>query len=657
MNRLKNENSPYLLQHAENPVDWYPWGEEAFSRAVREDKPVFLSIGYSSCHWCHVMERESFSDGDIAEILNRAFICVKVDREERPDVDSVYMSACQAMIGSGGWPLTIITTPKKEPFFAGTYFPRRGRDGMPGLEEVLLAVEERWRDDRSGLLEQGRHIVAFVRGQNREEGGGEARPELLLKRGEAYFRQSFDAENGGFGYAPKFPSPHNLLFLLREGGETNRKMAEKTLVQMYRGGIFDHVGGGFCRYSTDERWLIPHFEKMLYDNALLLMAYAQAFRETGNPLYAQVADRVVRYVLRELTDEEGGFYCSQDADAEGREGAYYVFTPDEIRGVLGKGRGETFCRHFDISERGNFEGKNVPNLLRTAEYAEKMEEYLFLKLYRYRGVRLRLFRDDKVLTGWNGLMIAALSRASRLLGRPEYLEASRRAADFVWENLYADGRLLNVWRKGRTGGAAVLDDYAFYCWGLLECYAADFDASHLKRAKEIGGRLLELFFDEREGGCWLSAEDGEQLFVRLKETYDGAIPSGNSAALLVMRKLAVFTGEKRWREAEEKQRRFLLERNAAVPQGSGCFLWQLAEEKRNGGMLVCTAAEASAVSRRELIQMDLDVLVKTEQNADMLTEVAPYLAGYPIPEKGALYYYCDESGCHPPADSLKKIKR
>ena len=446
MNHLNHEKSPYLLQHAENPVDWYPWCDEAFALAAERDIPIFLSIGYSTCHWCHVMAHESFEDPEVAEILADGFVAVKVDREERPDIDSVYMSVCQAMTGSGGWPLTIIMTPDKKPFFAGTYFPKHNRFGSPGLIELLNAVSDKWAANRKSLLEQSDVVVDFLKA--REAAGSSAGgrtgsgddstdnaaadsgaqnqtdPCALIEGGLAYFTKTFDKKNGGFGASPKFPSPHNLLFLMGQKGRKGEKyltMAEKTLEQMYRGGIFDHIGGGFSRYSTDEKWLVPHFEKMLYDNALLLLTYSQAWQETGSSLYRYVAERTAAYVKRELTDPEGGFYCGQDADSDGAEGKYYVFTPEEIRSLLHLEPAASFCARYDITPGGNFEGKSIPNLLSADNWTALPDEDLLRILQEYRLERTVLHRDDKVLTSWNGLMIAALAKSARQLKNAEFL--------------------------------------------------------------------------------------------------------------------------------------------------------------------------------------------------------------------------------------------
>ncbi len=595
MNHLKYEKSPYLKQHAENPVDWYPWCEEAFALAEERDLPVFLSIGYSTCHWCHVMAHESFEDAEIAKILNEHFISVKVDREERPDIDSVYMRACQAMTGSGGWPLTILMTPDKKPFFAGTYFPKHGRFGQPGLSSLLNAVSEKWHTDKAALLSQGAQVTAFLKQQAAAsetlQQSAQADPRSTIEEALSYFVKTFDRKNGGFGGSPKFPSPHNLLFLMAQKGRKGDKylsMAEKTLTQMYLGGIFDHIGGGFCRYATDDAWLVPHFEKMLYDNALLLLSYSQCWYETGVTLYRTVADKIATYILRELTDSAGGFYCGQDADSDGEEGKYYVFTPEEIRTVLHLAPAASFCAQYDITPQGNFEGKSIPNLLYTKDRGLLPDEDVLRILYEYRLERTALHKDDKILTGWNGLAIAAFAKAARQLKKADYLEAALAACEFVWTHLQEDGKVLARWRNGHAAYAGTLDDYAFFLWGLLECYNTTWNPLFLKRANQLGRTMLDLFFDAEEGGCYLYAKDSEQLFMRPKETYDGALPSGNAVAAFVMKKLAFFTGASIWDEAADKQCRYMDHICKDFPAGHGFYLWMASRALWEEEQLICT---------------------------------------------------------------------
>lgn len=685
MNHLNHEKSPYLLQHAENPVDWYPWCDEAFTLAAEKDIPIFLSIGYSTCHWCHVMAHESFEDPEVAEILADGFVAVKVDREERPDIDSVYMSVCQAMTGSGGWPLTIIMTPDKKPFFAGTYFPKHNRFGSPGLIELLNAVSDKWAANRKSLLEQSDVVVDFLKAQEaagRSAGGrtgsgddsadnaaadsgaqNQIDPCALIEGGLAYFTKTFDKKNGGFGASPKFPSPHNLLFLMGQKGRKGEKyltMAEKTLEQMYRGGIFDHIGGGFSRYSTDEKWLVPHFEKMLYDNALLLLTYSQAWQETGSSLYRYVAERTAAYVKRELTDPEGGFYCGQDADSDGAEGKYYVFTPEEIRSLLHLEPAAAFCARYDITPGGNFEGKSIPNLLSADNWTALPDEDLLRILQEYRLERTVLHRDDKVLTSWNGLMIAALAKSARQLKNAEFLEAALTCCNFLLKNLHrGDGSLFARWRQGHQAFDGTLDDYAFFCWGLLECYSTTFNPYYLQQADFIGRKMLELFFDDADGGCYLYGKDSEQLFIRPKETFDGAVPSGNSVAALVMKKLAFFTGEAVWEQAYAKQSAFMQSKCREQAAGHSFYLWVLNEELSEDGQLICAMNEMESLPPEtlcELWNLDMDILLKTPETQELLHQISPYMEHYPIPQDGASYYYCKGHVCSSPVHSLEELE-
>ncbi|MCI9597656.1 MAG: thioredoxin domain-containing protein [Firmicutes bacterium] len=654
-NRLLDEKSPYLLQHAYNPVSWHPWGEEAFQKARKEDKPVFLSIGYSTCHWCHVMAHESFEDEEVAKLLNRSFVSVKVDREERPDIDAVYMAVCQAFTGSGGWPLTILMTPEKKPFFAGTYLPKKERYGTMGLIQLLRFVEKNWTSNRNRLIEESERITKFMEKTQETQEKSLGKPlETLIKEGKEQLKQTFDPKWGGFGPMPKFPTPHNLLFLLAQEEKNCTEMAEKTLAQMYRGGIFDHIGGGFCRYSTDERWLVPHFEKMLYDNALLLLAYTEGSLRTGKALYRNVAAKIVAYIMRELTHEEGGFFCSQDADSEGQEGKYYVFAPGEIIQTLGETEGRRFCEVYDIDFRGNFEGKSIPNLLKHQEYEKEAGEPFLGSLYRYRKQRTMLHRDEKILTGWNGLMIAALARAGVWLEQPDYLKAALRAEEFVWKCLRTEGgKLLSRWYGGQADFPGTLEDYAFFSWALLECYAATFEPGYLRKACLVAKEMLEQFFGPDSGGGYLYGKDSEKLLIRPKETYDGAMPSGNAVAALVMRQLAFFTGEGLWQKHWEQQENFLRQ-ECRYPARHTFFLWVLSQEQKEKGQLICVSPEDPPI--QELRRMGIPVLVKTKKNQDTIERVAPFLKDYPLPEQGTDYYFCQGQTCHPPVRCLKSLE-
>ena len=657
-NRLSTEHSPYLLQHADNPVDWRPWGAEVFEEAKRLNRPIFLSIGYSTCHWCHVMAHESFEDGEVAQAVNGAFLPVKVDREERPDVDAVYMAACVAMNGSGGWPLTVLLTPEQKPFWAGTYLPK------PQLLRLLHEAARLWQEDRAGLLAAGDTLTVHLRREAEHRPGAPSRE--LVRRAVDLFTQSFDPQWGGFGPAPKFPTPHNLIFLLRyaqlAGDVHAREMALRTLDTMYRGGLFDHVGGGFSRYSTDERWLVPHFEKMLYDNALLALAYTEAFQHTRRPIYGEIVRRTLDYVLRELSGPQGGFCCGQDADSDGAEGKYYVLNPDELVPILGEEDADRFCRWYGITPAGNFEGKSIPNLLGHPEFDREPEGMAALreKVYAYRLSRTVLHRDDKVLTAWNGLALAALARAGLVLDEPKYLDAARRTAGFLEVKLTGpDGRVLARWRGGDAAHPGKLDDYAFYAYGLLELYSAAFDISYLVRAVELANQLLERFFDRKHGGFYPYASDGEQLLTRTKDAYDGAMPSGNSAAALVLSRLARLTGEARWQKAAELQLSWLAGAAEDHPAGHSFVMLVFLEELWPSAELVVTVREVPEELRaflRERPRAGLTVLVKTPDNALVLTAIAPFTKDYPIPEWGARYYLCRSGACAQPVDSTLELE-
>jgi hypothetical protein len=565
-NQLWSEKSPYLRQHADNPVDWYPWGEEAFEKARREDKPIFLSIGYSTCHWCHVMAHESFGDSAIARLMNRAFVCIKVDREERPDIDNLYMAVCQMMTGSGGWPLTILITPEGKPFFAGTYIPKERRFGQIGMLELIPRIEETWKKQRSIVLDSADQIAAALRQEPGEPRDGDLAAPVLT----AAFEQlagRFDRENGGFGAAPKFPTPHNLLFLLRfwkrTGDSRALAMVEKTLQSMRNGGIFDQIGLGFHRYATDARWRVPHFEKMLYDQALLTMAYTEAYQATGQVGYRRTVDEILAYVLRDMTSPDGGFYSAEDADAEGEEGKFYVWTEEEIRRALPQRDADLAIKAYGIEKGGNFSGeaahqmtganipylpKSIPEIARELGMLEKAFdvclEDIRQRLFAFRVKRVRPQKDDKILTDWNGLMIATLAKAGGALGVHGYTTAAEQAMNFILLHLRpSQGRLRHRYRDGEAALTASVDDYAFLIWGLIELYQATFEMRHLRTALDLNRELIQHFWDEQGGGFFFTPDDGEKLLVRQKDLYDGALPSGNSVALWNLLRLAHLTGD------------------------------------------------------------------------------------------------------------------
>jgi uncharacterized protein YyaL (SSP411 family) len=580
-NRLAHETSPYLLQHAHNPVDWYPWGPEALERARREDKPILLSIGYSACHWCHVMERESFEDERIAGLMNELFVCVKVDREERPDLDHIYMTAVQMLTGHGGWPLTAFLTPEGEPFYGGTYFPPVDRHGMPAFPRVLHGVAQAYRERRDDVRRSVAQILGGIaRLEDQEARAGEL-PADLPRRAATALACHYDAEHGGLGGAPKFPNTMAFALFLRvwhaTGDESLRRMVADTLRRMAAGGIYDQLGGGFHRYSVDARWLVPHFEKMLYDNALLAQLYAEAYRATGDPELRRVAEETIAYVLREMTHPEGGFYSAQDADSEGVEGKYFVWTRDEVLAALGAERGEIVCRLYGVTEAGNLEGKTVLSRACDLESLARLSgrpagelaaaEEGRARLLALRARRVPPGRDDKILTGWNALMISALAVAHQVFGRPEYRAAAERAVAFVYANLHRDGRLLRTFKDGRARLSAYLDDYAFLVNAVLDLYEATFDAALVERARVLGETILVLFEDRARGGFYLTAADHEPLVVRPKPAFDGSVPSGNSAAAMGLLRLASYCGEARFLEAAERTLRLFAGAMEAQPFG------------------------------------------------------------------------------------------
>ena len=672
-NHLKDETSPYLLQHASNPVDWYPWGDEAFERAKREDKPVFLSIGYSTCHWCHVMAHESFEDEEAAELLNDVFVCIKVDREERPDVDAVYMEAAQALTGSGGWPLNVILTPDRKPFFAATYLPKYSRYGQWGVMELAGEIRRLWTEERERVERASEELTQWIcREEDTAAIGGEDR-EILGQMVEEMNRR-FDPQWGGFGRAPKFPMAHMILFLLQYGqartggtadGYNAMHMAEVTLEQMYRGGIFDHLGGGFSRYSTDDRWLVPHFEKMLYDNALLALTYAKAWEITEKPLYRRASRETLDYMIRELRQEQGGFFCGQDADSDGEEGKFYIFTREEILKVLGNNRGEAYSEKLGVTARGNWEGKNVLNR-RDDRSADKWTERAIEEedrrlLYEYRQNRCSLHCDDKILTAWNGLALAAFSAGYRAFGADRYRRIAEELAGFMKRELTAEsGRLWLRWKDGHAAGDGQLMDYVCYAWGLLELYDVTLDAVWLEEASRLMEMAVDLFEDGEQGGYFMYSKDGEQLISRPKEWYDGAMPSGNSMAALVLVRLKALTGREFWIRASKRQTDWI--RNRA----SGALA--LLEQSVSSWQMICVSAVDDIGNDREenrtLLELQKQLrrenghgvlLWKTCENELTLAKISPMTVNYPIPERGTMYYYCREGVCRAPVSSCAEL--
>jgi len=673
-NRLIHEKSPYLLQHAYNPVDWYPWSDDAFEKAKAQDKPVFVSIGYSSCHWCHVMEKESFDDNEVAKLMNEAFICIKVDREERPDLDSAYMTVCQLMGRSCGWPLNIIMTPDKNPFFAASYIPKNSRFGLVGLVDLIPQIEEIWKTRRSDLENLGNDIKRRIDIFEKRTLGEDLGKDVL---DDAYEKLSlnFDEQNGGFGRAPKFPTPHNLLFLLRYWSRTKEKnalaMAEKTLRAMRTGGIFDQVGFGFHRYSTDAEWLVPHFEKMLYDQALLALAYTEAFQATGAGKFKVTAKEVLEYVLRDLASPEGGFHAAEDADSEGEEGKFYLWTEEDIRKALSPEDADLAVRLFGIETVGNYvkagRKRNGNNILHFAKPLEQIasESQLTVNeliprlgricnlLFKAREKRVRPAKDGKILVDWNGLMIAALAKASSVFGEPRYLQAAVKAAGFVLEEMKDEnGTLYHRYARGERAIEGFLDDYAFLVWGLVEIYESYFEESYLRAAVELTNMMVLRFWDEKDGGFYFTAKGAENAVPRRKEVYDGALPSGNSVALLNLLRLALLTGDAKYREVASQTIKVFSEDVKRAPAAHTFMLIgvDFAVGPAYNVILVGDPQEDSMQSMLNALKAgylpNRVVSLRLLDNAGL---------GYEKIEGKATAYVCRDQTCMPPTNNTEKM--
>ncbi|MBR3869406.1 MAG: thioredoxin domain-containing protein [Clostridia bacterium] len=640
-NQLKHETSPYLLQHAETPVNWFPWCEEAFLKAKKENKPIFLSIGYSTCHWCHVMAHESFEDNRTANILNDYFISIKVDREERPDIDSVYMSVCQALTGSGGWPMSIFMTWDIKPFFAGTYFPVSPRYGMPSFSELLLEIADRWNSDKAELLHSANEIIKHLKNTDMKK--TKIKNIDLTEKAVQTFLRTFDETHGGFGSAPKFPTPHNLLFLMLyskiHGNADTLKAAEKTLLQMRKGGIFDHIGYGFSRYSTDKYFLAPHFEKMLYDNALLIIAYSAAYSVTDNRIYLDTAEKTALYVLREMTHEDGGFFSAQDADSEGVEGKYYTFSFSEIIDILGEEKGKRFAKAFDITEKGNFEGVNIPNLLKNGDLNTDFEDEI-KQLYDFRKKRTALHLDDKILLSWNSMMIAALAILYRVSENEDYLKAAQKAQQFIEKNLCRESQLFTSYRDGKSSSYGFLDDYAFYVAALTELYNSTMDKSYLEKAEEFCSETVRRFEDIENGGFYLCEKDNTELFINPKDTYDGAIPSGNSVMMYNFVRLYQLTEKDGYNDLCEKQREFMSSQAQHYPSGYSMFLTGVLMYENPPTHITVVPKDSNELSR---IKGNLPFFA----NISVISEIREY----PLINNKTTYYICKNRSCLPPTNT------
>lgn len=683
-NRLMHEKSPYLLQHAANPVDWYAWGPEAFEKAVKENKPIFLSIGYSTCHWCHVMEKESFEDPEVARLMNETFIAIKVDREERPDIDQVYMDVCQMMSESCGWPLTIMMTPDKKPFFAGTYIPKENRFGRIGMLELVPRIKETWEKKHEKVLE----IAAQVIGKLNKEAAvpSDAGPgEPLLNETYEELASQFDVREGGFASAPKFPTPHRLFYLLRfwkrTGNAKALDMVEKTLQGMRNGGMYDHAGYGFHRYSTDAGWLLPHFEKMLYDQALLSMAYTEAYQATGKQEYRKTSGEILSYVRRDMTSGSGGFYSAEDADSEGVEGKFYTWTLEEIRKVLGT-EADFFIKISRIEKDGNFSeqatgektGQNIFHLSKPLkELASELKvpeagleqrlEGARKKLFSVREKRSRPHKDDKILTDWNGLMIAAFAKAGAAFDQPEYIKTAKRAADFILANVSrADGRLLHRYRDGQAAVLANSSDYAFLIWGLLEIYEASFDTKYLKKALDLNNDMLKYFWDDKNGGLFFTASDAENLLVRKKELYDGAAPSGNSVAMLNLLRLGRLTGNASLENRASLIGKAFVNEIKAAPSAYTQFMCA-ADFALGRPFEVVIAGDSNAEDTKNMLKSLLSkflpnavfILRPTEQKSSEIIGLAGFTEFQTATEGKATAYVCRNYSCASPTTDVGEM--
>lgn len=669
-NFLINEKSPYLLQHAYNPVNWYPWGEKAFEKAKKENKPIFLSIGYSTCHWCHVMAHESFEDEEVAQMLNEHYISIKVDREERPDVDSIYMKVCQMMAGHGGWPLTIFMTPDKVPFYAGTYFPKESKYGRPGLLEALEQLHIKYTSDPEHISEVTESVKQALDSSTRAK----SEHRLTKEAADLAYQQlgrGFDFNYGGFFEAPKFPQPQNLLFLLRyyhfTGKTAALKMVENSLQNMAAGGIWDHIGFGFARYSTDEKWLVPHFEKMLYDNALLLIAYTECYQVTKKPFYRKIAEQIIDFVKREMMSTEGAFYSAIDADSEGVEGKYYVWDDEEIFDILGEDLGDIYTTAYGITPYGNFEGKNIPNLIRsslqsvaeefdlTVEALETQLEEARQKLLQEREKRVYPHVDDKVLTSWNAMMIAGLAKASRVFQNDQYLDMAKTAISFVEKKLFDNGTLMARYRDGETKYHAYLDDYAYLVWAYLELYQVDFNLEYLSKGKHQLDVMIDLFWDKQYGGFFFSGKNNEQLISNDKEIYDGATPSGNSVAALMLVQMGSLTGETSYLDKVAEMFSTFYEDITKQPS-AGVFFLQSIILTENPTKEVVVLGESDS-SRAKLLQLlhdrfipEIALLVANEP--EQFRNIAPFAAEYKTLNGQTTVYVCENFACQQPTNNM-----
>ena len=686
-NRLKDALSPYLTQHAENPVDWHAWGPEAFDRAAESDKPIFLSIGYSTCHWCHVMAHESFADPEVAELMNETFICIKVDREERPDIDQVYMTVCQMLTGSGGWPLTILMTPDKKPFYAATYIPKKSRFGRPGLMDLVPQVKRMWENNRQSLLQSADQLMASVQ-QFSEPGAQSPLSGSVLDSAYEILETAFDEKYGGFGGAPKFPTPHNLMFLLRywnrTGIQKSLHMVKQTLINMRRGGIYDQLGYGFHRYATDKKWQVPHFEKMLYDQALISMVYAEAFQATGEPLFIRTVNEIYQYVLSELTSAQGAFFSAEDADSDGMEGGFYLWRTDEIQQAFSKEDSDRLIKYFNLESNGNYRDEvsadnSQYNILYMADiksdpsgdanYGLVSDDSplgaLLQKLCELRSTRKRPFRDEKILVDWNGLMIASLAKSARSGNRSDLAAAAAKAAKFILTQMkHPDGGLFHVFLNGRLSARATLNDYAFMVWGLLELYEATFDLFYLESALDLNRYMIDHFEDTANGGFFPTDHRAEKLLLRNKEIYDGAVPSGNSVALMNLIRIFKITADPNLEDVIEKSLDFFAGDIVRYPASHAMFLSAY-------DFILGPSCEIVVTGRRD--DADIDTLLNTifsvylpnsvvlfhdiRDNSRRLRQYCSLIENMKAIDNSATVYICSNFTCEQPETDPLQLKK
>lgn len=682
-NRLKDESSPYLLQHAHNPVNWYPWGEEAFAKARQEDKPVFLSIGYATCHWCHVMARESFEDDAIAKLMNQNFVNIKVDREERPDIDNTYMLVCQMLTGRGGWPLNVFLTPDKEPFYAATYIPKEERHGQPGMHQLIPWISDMWTNNRSKITQSTDSIIQAFQ-QSNDFSSENYIAEKILEKTFRQFKNQYDKSYAGFGTEPKFPTPHNLMFLLRYQHQTSnkeaRQMAEQTLINMRRGGIYDHIGGGFHRYSTDQQWLVPHFEKMLYDQAMLLMAYTEGWQCTNNPLLKQTVTETAQYLFRDMQHPDGGFYSAEDADSEGQEGKFYVWNPAEIRNILPLPKAELAIEVFNITQEGNYRdetsgrktGQSIAYLKKpiselAAEHnmeADQLRVELAVikeKLLAARSERIRPLRDDKILTDWNGLIIAALAKAGRAFDNDEYVCEAQRCLQFISDHLIENEAMLqHRYYNGTSGINGHADDYAFLIWGLIELYETTFKSKYLEQAIRLNNQMIEQFWDSGIGGFYFTAESGEELLGRKKEMNDAALPSGNSVAMMNLLRLGRMTGRTEWEQMADTMGQLFAPQIQQAPTGFGGALQPILFTAGQPQEIIISGSKKEENTQNMINQLHHRFLPNAirllhDPDDSSLHSLIPFLTDFGMQENQPTAYVCQNYSCDLPVTSAEKM--